>query len=262
MHPLEGPLTKLRWAGMHLAAIDDLSAHYQSRYPYSMDIALNAEQTFYECRLVAEVPPFLDYGREIGEFAYQLRSALDQIIFALSAFPSNLTAKQLDSAERASGFPISLVVNGTYLDGRLKYVPASIKEDVRKAVDSVQPYKDAKRAEHHPLAVLDEINVRDKHRSLDRTKTWIRINRDNLTKGVEISSGSINHGDVLARVRAHLKPADEVQQRLTVDELIPVSRPAGGVGITTLHRIHECVRDEVLPAFERFFPPLPQKVKR
>lgn len=45
-----------------------------------MDYQLTPDGTFCEGRLVAKFPPFLDFGVEIGELVYQLRSALGHVI--------------------------------------------------------------------------------------------------------------------------------------------------------------------------------------
>src|SRR5947208_2609328 len=98
-HPLESPMYKTRWAHKHLEDIDGYIDRYNSLNPHAVIGQLNADQTFYDCYIVAQFPPFADFGIAIGEFAYELKSALDQIIFALSDF-SGLGGRDLERAER------------------------------------------------------------------------------------------------------------------------------------------------------------------
>jgi len=257
MHPIESALRKVGWAAKHLDALDNLSQRFQGANPYGVTCELDRTRAHYECRLVATFPPFIEYGREIGEFAYQLRSALDQIIFALSVLPTELNTRDHESAERTPMFRISTVENESLLRGGLKFVPVGVVEAVWQALDSVQPYKLADAAELHPLALLDEINIRDKHRILNPTTAILRVNKEGIALDIEISGGQASDGDVFARVPAHLVPAKDLLPRLSFEELVRVNRPVGGIGIRSLRPIHNYVRNEVVPAFAGFFPPLP-----
>ncbi len=136
-HPLDGPILKIKRAKKHLEELDGLLSTYTAANPYGVRRNLNSEKTFYEYRLIAVFPPFLDFGVVIPEFAYQLRSALDQIIYALSVFPAGLTAFELERAERSVGFPIRMPNNAGIVEGRLKYVPDTIRDRAGRCPRSV-----------------------------------------------------------------------------------------------------------------------------
>ncbi len=264
-HPLEGPVLKLKRAQKHLETINEYLAKYESLDPTSMVCELNADETFYECRLISLFPPFLDFGIAIGEFSYQVRSALDHIIYALAEFPTTPTDRDRDRAERSTGFPIRLVPNDSFIDRQLKYVRASIKPDVRRLVESLQPYKrgNRKQARADPLVLLDELNRVDKHRVFRSPLTNINIDQADLAPGIRATTaGSANHGDVFAWIPANLDPKVEFYPRVSYEVVLPITGPKGGmIRMENLGTIHSHVRGYILPKFVGFFDPLPPNVK-
>ena len=239
-HPLEGPLLKLKWAEKHLKTIDEYLIKYEALNPTSMVCNLNADKTFYEYSLRSLMPPFLDFGIAIGEFSYQVRSAMDHIIYALAEFPATLTPRELDRAERTTSFPISIV-------------------------DAVQPYQRGNRnqARSDPLALLDEINRIDKHRVFRGPKVTININRADIAPGIKVlATGIAKHGDVFAWIPADLDPKVEFYPRVSTEVVLPVTGPSGRkIQMESLRIIHNRVRNSILPQFVRFFDPLPSSVK-
>ncbi len=263
IHPLESPILKLGRAKKHLETIDDYVSKYNSLDPTYLTRSLDADGTFYEYRLQSRFPPFLDFGIVIGEFAYQVRSALDQLIFALSVFPSNLSNRSLHVAERAASFPILHEPNDSRLKGQMKYVPVGIFDAVWQIVDGVQPYQKGQAAERDALAILDEINIRDKHRLLRPAGNLLHFDRANLAKSIEIvASNTIGDGDVFARIPVHLDPKVEFEPRITSEIKIEIGRPAGGVGLAVLGIIYGHVCRDILPRFEQFFDAMPSTVKK
>lgn len=264
-HPLEGPIFKLKRAQKHLETIDDYLARYDGLNPTSMVCRLNADKTFYECTLQSLTPPFLDFGIAIGEFSYQVRSALDHIIYALAEFPDSLSERERDRAERSTSFPISLVPNDTFIDSQLRYVRGLIRSDVRKIIDGVQPYTrgDRNQARMDPLALLDELNRVDKHRVFRSPEVGIHIERTNIDPGIDImATGSAKHGEVFARIPANIDPKVEFYPRVSSEVVLPVTGPSGGkIRMESLGIIHNCVRNLILPKFVRFFDSLPASVQ-
>lgn len=263
-HPLEGPLLKLGRAEKHLKAIDDLSDKFMSVDPHRVVSELNADKTFYECRLVAWFPPFIDFMFEIGEFCYQVRSALDHIIFALSQFPASLSGKELAAAERTPIFPILVEKNDALLGKAVSYVRPFIRDDVRRVVGSIQPYHRGDRAAAllDPLSLLDEMGNADKHRVFKMLPVSISINVENLAPGIKTTSlGNAGHSDIIAWIPAHLDPKVDFYPRVAAKIVLPVTRNGGHVFMENLGLIHQYVRDTVLPKFEQFFDPLPASLK-
>lgn len=260
-HPLESPIWKIRRAEKHIESINTYIHLWESLEPSRLVRSLNTDQTLYEYRVVARFPPLLDIGFAIGEFAYQLRSALDQIVYALSVFPDGLTTDDLDRAERTTSFPVRRTRDDKAIRECLKFVPDGIKELAWKAIDSVQPYQQGDMAEYDPLSVLDQMNIRDKHRVLEPAVGALTIDRKDIHPRIQIiAQDSINDGDIIARVPADLDPEEAFDRRITRAITIPISRPAGGVKIARIGEVYSCVAFDVLPRFVALFPPLPSTV--
>ena len=265
-HPLEGPFIKLKRAEKHLDEIDRLNKVFVELDPHGVSSQLNADKTFYECRLHAIFPPFLDFWTYVGEFCYQVRSSLDHIIYALSVFPDTLSKRDRTKAEKDTGFPISLMrtVNDSSIKGRLTWVPTKIYEAVFRVVDDEQPYQrgDSLAAFDDPLALLDELGNLDKHRLFKLLPVSLSINLEGLAPGIKtISSGSTRDGDIFAWVPADLDPKVDFYPRVSAKVCLPVTRHGELVHVDSLGVIHRRVRYEILPRFKEFFGPLPPSVQ-
>ena len=255
-HPLEGVRLKIKWAGKHMDTIDELLVKYQESDPLSLTYTLDEAGTFHEGRLDAKFPPFLDFGPEVGEFAYQLRSALDNVVYALSVenLPGEFGSPEREAAERVPFFAIRRTQNESAIRQHISFVDEGIREAVFAAIDKHQPYQRGEEAEYHPLAVLDEINLRDKHRIVNAATSNITISTEDLADGIEVVSGNANAGDVIVRVPVGLDPAEAFHPRLSFQVILRVGRPDGGVEVTSLRGIHTYVEEEVMPDFIGFFP--------
>ena len=258
-HPRQSTRLKIRWAEKHLDTIDSYIPKYKALNPVGVVYDLNADKTFYEGRLNARFPPFLDFGVEIGEFAYQLRSALDNLVYALSSanFPGEFGSTEREQAEKVPFFNISRIQNDSAIRGGIKFVADEIREEVFAAIDKHQPYKRGDRADFHQLSMLDELNVRDKHRIVNAAASNITIDNGSLPEGIEVMGGRADHGDVIVRIPAHLDPERDFSPRLSFQIILRVGRPAGGIDLAWLRGIHDYVRDILIPDFVQFFPPEP-----
>jgi hypothetical protein len=259
-HPLESPIWKIERANKHIESINFYVRQWDALKPYGMDSNLDATKTFYELRLLAKIPPFLDIGVDLGEFAYQLRSSLDQMVFAMCEF-GNLSGRELENAERTSMFPILRRRDDDRIWGKLKFVPEKIRERAWEAINLVQPYQQGILAERDALSILDEMNIRDKHRVLQPVVGAFQVNRDGLSPGVSIAEGSLNDGDIVASVPTYLDPKVELDGRFTREIRVPIRRPAGGIAIAWISNIYARVAYDVLPLFFDLFEPLPATVK-
>jgi hypothetical protein len=257
-HPLHSTRLKIKRAEAHLKTIESYVPKYEALNPYGIAYQLNADKTFHEGRLQARIPPFLDFGILAGEFAYQLRSALDNLIYALSSpnFPGKFGNPIREKAERSAFFAICRTKNDSAVRGGIAYVADDIREQVFDTIDKHQPYKAGNRAPYHLISALDEINIRDKHRVLNAVTGSITISTDNLPEGVQVfKGGSAGHDEVVVRLPANLDPERDFNPRLSFNIILPVGRPAGGMRIETLRVMYEHIRDKVIPDFVGFFPP-------
>ncbi len=260
-HPLESPIWKIRRAEKHVESINEYIHRWESLEPNGMVRHLHAGNTLYEYTLVARYPPLIDIGTAIGEFAYQLRSALDQIVYAMSVFPDNLHGRNLERAERSTSFPILRVRDDNHIGKLLTYVPDNIRQRAWQAIDLVQPYQRGDTAEHDPLALLDQMNIRDKHRILEPAASGLTFDTKDIDPRIWIMRGGANDGDIVARVPVDLDPATDFEHRIRRLMTIPIPRPAGGVPIAGIGEIYSYVAFDVLPRFFDLFDPLPEAVK-
>ncbi|TAJ17699.1 MAG: hypothetical protein EPO65_10650 [Dehalococcoidia bacterium] len=256
-HPLDSPLWKIRWAKNHVEVIDRAIRLWHALDENNVAANLNADQTLWEYRVGAVRPPPLDISLEAGGFAYQLRSALDQIVYGLSVFPNGLSDRDRESAEGSTAFPILRAANDDAIWGRLRFVPEEIRGRVWEAINQVQPYQagDLYRDE---LMLLDRINIRDKHRLLEPAGGNLDILDVPLKPGMWIAHGHLKNGDVFFRVPADLDPEVELHNHFSRSISLRIPGPVGDIPIWRLRDIYRRVAFEVLPLFYPLCNPLPK----
>lgn len=258
-HPLESPIWKIRRALKHIETMNTHLSLWESLEPDWLERHLNSEGSHFEYTLVARYPPLIDIGTAIGEFAYQLRSALDQIVYALAVFPSTLSADALAKAERSTSFPIMLERNDKRIRDVLRYVPNPNQERAYETINLVQPYHRTP-PEVDPLALLDQMNIQDKHRVLQPAVGGLRFDGAGMDPSIKIAKGSVRNGELIARVPVTLDPERDFERRVSRRMTIPISRPPGGIEIHQVGEIYSCVAFDVLPRFVDLFDPLPPTV--
>ena len=243
---LGGVRRKLERCKRHLDELDALMYGDKAGRPYRFAYELNADKALYECFIREVDDRFGNVSILIGEICYQLRSALDYIVFDFAApnFPSLPT--QLDRAIRSTYFPILLGPNDSALRGRLQYV----SQEVFKIVEDLQPYK----ARHgdpaiDELWVLEQMNLWDKHRHLNIMQGGIHITTSSIPPGVQIRTDSFNETEAFALIPIDLDPEEDFEPLLTVEIVVEVP-PKSTLNIRGLHALHEYVRDKVLPRFD------------
>lgn len=109
---------------------------------------------------VSKRPPSMRWGTIVGEIAYHLRSALDQLVWELVRLN-----EQVPGAHNE--FPIA-IDPGWYAKrgpGKLKGLAGGDREIIERA----QPYHLGNAAPEHPLALLDWMAQVDKHRFVHTT---------------------------------------------------------------------------------------------
>jgi len=250
----EGPRLKIERAERHLHAIDRLISKYQACEPYVIAYKLNADETMYEGRVIERFKPFLAFGILIGEFVYQLRSTLDHIVYEFSVPNFPATVPELRKAERVPQFPLFLSdpTDGgqtAFPDNYLKFVAPPVVELVK----AYQPYTHSGNDTNpHPLAVLEALNIRDKHRlvhpaAIDRHLT---TTLGGLPEGVHWKATSEgNQHETFIYVPAHLHPIDLNPPVFSYSLAIHIPGVAA-VNIHFLSRVYEFVAQEVFPSFK------------
>lgn len=143
----------------HLDALEgELDAFYKSK-PYSFITEDDLERDRYSVRVeVAETPPRISLI--VGDLFYCLRSALDQLVWALA----HLNVPYPKDTQ----FPIQEKRNSKGLSGQTVGVPP----DAVKIIESLQPYHsgDISAIRNHLLWRLNRLCNIDKHRRNSRSR--------------------------------------------------------------------------------------------
>jgi hypothetical protein len=182
----------------------------------------------------------------VGEFAYSLRSGLDQLAWQLALL--NTKPKRPRSA---TSFPIRSVAPlppKGFGDCMKDILPAAAT-----VIASLQPYHRGKDFTGHPLYLLNELCIIDKHQTLavHSNAASIRISGADYSRRRELDYGFEVFFDLRDKFKIQLDP---IQTELILGE--PINSPGSGgfeVRIATLRTIYDFVRNEVSPRFAGFF---------
>jgi hypothetical protein len=157
---LEGPLAKLRRAREH---VDELEGYIGSRLrgqTYHLAHQFDADSRVY--KLLFEEPPAMppEFGVRIGDAVHNLRSALDHLVWQLIRANGRNPKQQPASPQ----FPIYAAKPVPRDDwdpwARIEWV----SPPARTFIEGFQPYQPGNGGIDDPLAVLQKLSNRDKHR--------------------------------------------------------------------------------------------------
>lgn len=159
---LSDPRAKIERANEHLRVLDaETAAFYEGTgtdgKPYVVESEFRPESSEYVFSINPKEEPPLRLGILLGDFAHNLRSALDHLICQLALLngPTDCSTTQ---------FPICF-------DGpaRFKELAGNWLKGVsplhRAAIEKAQPYE-CRKPEDHALAILDWVDRIDKHRAV------------------------------------------------------------------------------------------------
>jgi hypothetical protein len=166
-------LQDVRWTiGEAKRQLDDLQAEvvaYLDLVPYRIYTERRGDGYALMVERLRE-PPF-GWSHAVGQIANNARAALDQLIFALAVANGNAPEKV---SKWKTQFPI-FSDREHYREKRGKTSQGESRRDemlrgvrpaLRRVIDDAQPYEWKGRAAQHPLAILDTITNRHKHRQL------------------------------------------------------------------------------------------------
>jgi hypothetical protein len=261
---------KLARAQKHFRTLNDLVVAFtadayrvelENDWPNSRDIIIWAE--------AAKAPRSLDWGPLIGDVAHNLRSALDNAVWALSDSGAKGPAPNPvppRSRWRWVAFPV--VLDSKNWDGRAGKDLWALDPAQVAIFKELQPFYTGQQAPNRePLAVLDELWNIDKHRHLHLVNATVEL-RDVLSVSpfpgapnvefevvskrapgplvgrAEVGRAQLIPGEVLAMTlpEVHMDP------RIAVDVAFDQGPPAhGGLLLHSLGQMGETV-DEIIAA--------------
>lgn len=217
MASLDNPRAKLDRAAEHIALLDSETSAFFESEPYEVESEFDADvsEQVFKLKIVRQPP--LRLGAILGDFAHNLRSALDHLICQLALLDG---AASCDTTQ----FPICSS-NGQFKRHEpswLKGLSATHIADIER----LQPYHAGKMADHHFLTILNYLDNVDKHRVLHptfgyfnpteaeaRALRFVPLNRDVGTVRLRaIAAGRRIEGDAeIARIKiAPLGPNPEM----------------------------------------------------
>lgn len=261
---LDGVDAKLGRAREHLEALYDEVNGFLSRKPHELIEDTDQEaRTFRVSIKIREEPDELGWGLLLGDFAHNLRSSLDHLVWQLV-----LLAQAKPGRENQ--FPIAMS-GGAYWCPRKDGTPGirarslkGVSEKHRTMIDQTQPYTAGQLAKQHPLAILGDLSNVDKHRLLHPTFIAVEaptrddidvastdegaiahivFNSGPLKDGAEVMHTTFGTTDPNAKV--HMKA--EIPIRIAFGEDSPVKAEA--LGDPVLKYV-----DAIVKAFRREFP--------
>jgi hypothetical protein len=185
----------------------------------------------------------------IGEFAYSLRSSLDNLAWQLALLTT-------DAPNRMTAFPIESECPGAGNRGYNEKV-ANFPQAALAVVESVQPYHSWPAFKKHPLWQLNKLCNIDKHRSIAIGFIHFQIGIFNVSEAWRYP-GAFEHAEVFG---VPLAEKDQLELNVDVPGVVfgdPIDRTDGTgdleIDMDGLHTIYNFVRREVAPKFASFFP--------
>lgn len=188
-------------------------------------------------------------GMLIGEFAYSLRSSLDNLAWQLALLTT-------DKPGRGTAFPIEsappLPTNKGYLEKIADIPPTAIT-----VIESFQPHNAGPAFKNHQLWKLNKLCNIDKHRSVAVGHIAFSIGVFNVSKAWW-SDDAFQHAMI---VSVPLAEKAELQLNVDVPGIVfgePIDRTDGTsdfeIDLEGLSAVYDFVRNEVVPRFAGFFP--------
>lgn len=240
---------KIRWAKRHLDSFYNEVNLFQNSEHYNITHRDDAEQALHIVRF--ELRPMREeLALHLGDFAYALRSGLDQLTWQLALMTNPIP---YDKTE----FPIhdTDTTKGTK---RINRLTQDVPWEAVQEIKALQPYHRGTAFKDHPLWQLGRLCNIDKHcifavNSID-APIWTsehNVGQRDFDQGLELL------------FPLSVKDKLEVKPRLATPILgEPIQSPTSSFGIQpeSIAEIYRFVREDVLPRFSGLFERFPGAV--
>jgi hypothetical protein len=259
---LSGVYLKLQRAETHIQSFHDEVVAFSNRDPKPFDFGVHEtvgpnhsiEYDLYA--IIREQPPH-EMALPFGDAIQNIRSALDYLVYELA--PPRVRHK------RGTQFPI--FTDECEFKSRSPPMLRGIKGDERTIIERVQPYAATNLPSDDPLAVLQKLSNRDKHRLLtpmiaavSETDSWVASDNADV-RFTYLARGAVEDGTTIVAFTA--TPQDPTKE-MKVHPQSGLEIQIGNTGIVgfaigavdLLRMIHHHVRYTILDlGFERGFMP-------
>lgn len=159
---LPGIYAKLARADKHLETLDGELATFAEEDPYGLRGEVDSKRSLYILRFVLKKQIPIGPSLTVGDFAHNLRSALDHLACALVPRPTRRTAWPV--YDDADDFFCSVRVPAKHKRGPLAGLDP--EGPVFAFIEQAQPYHRGEADGRDPLRLLADLNNEDKHRGI------------------------------------------------------------------------------------------------
>jgi len=222
--PFVGARLKIIWAYHHLKLLNtevDLALKSQPNAVVGQ-IEPETGDKVYRAQMTSQPPR--EWGLILGDCVHNLRSALDHMVWDLV----QLNGQTPDSNTE---FPIYWDRAKYSLKGEADRKLRGVSTQAVDLIEQAQPYH-AGQPQGHPLWILRELDVRDKHRSILLTASIANL-RDfgyygDLVEPVKWGGLAFEDQDEILRIPARTHAQGSVQPHFTCDVAMDVTGPSPG----------------------------------
>lgn len=250
---------KLQRAEEHFGDLVARHQGFQERNPYRMLLEVDAEPGYNLWRAkIVEHPPLEQWSAIVGDCVHALRSALDHTAYALVqiAKPGTTYTEFPIIKDKYTTRNGDVVLRWPY--ECVKKLP-SVERRAIAQVKWLQPYRRRDGDERfHPLWLIHEMDVIDKHRRLNLVKPFVR-HVEYVTRGCEIVSsqqlaGPFEDGTEISRYKAvPTGPEMHVQANFAFDILFGEDEPLQGEPVMQRLQGLLATTGYIIGRFDRFF---------
>jgi hypothetical protein len=193
----QGARDRIERANSHRAELSNLWNTFLEDEPFSFGLHVDDEGKA-ELWVDVHSDPPRECGVVIGEWLYNLRTALDYAIYGLAIADSGQFPPP--SADKIQ-FPVCVTAEQFR---RQQYRLSDLSDEHRTRLDEVQPYRSPAGPEAHPLFWLNELARLDRHRSISVVGAAIAtsdpivyapnaetVTFDDVKAGVYLEEGSV-----------------------------------------------------------------------
>jgi hypothetical protein len=235
---LDSSHAKLRRASEHLKTLRTHVAAWAAECPHALIVDYNETHTEFFLILKREGPPpqVVPWALMIGDCIYNVRAALDHLVYAIACAESDQDEPPMC---RALAFPI--VDDPRDFDFKSPKL-GKLSDKVKATIESVQPYNRPHRYFAPLLAVLRELSNNDKHRLIKpafvtaaRAKL-IYICQPPVPLHSDISTDDLRDGSIVAWVKTS-EPAPQLSCQIHhFDLMVAIDHQINGVDGSVLSR--------------------------
>ena len=262
MHPLDSAKSKIERAKTHIRSLNRaISKHrpyVDTNFTEKSELGRPTSPLGYivEGARICEVDidPRIEqnWSLIVGDILTNLRASLDHVAWALATKHACDQGRKLcEGKGQHVYFPLKIQrAKNPSLGGLSKKDLDPLPPEAHKTVESFQPYNGTNRDELRLLGALDYLNNEGKHRRV--TPVLREISVDLTGKGQPTTTRLNKPHRLQFLVTDSTRNNIDTRTDFDVVLNVPFLRP-NHFSVSEFSKLHEFIRDEVIPAFECFF---------